>query len=161
MKEADQDRDRQFVEHLRVGDAEASRHFVREQYPAVYRYLLYQTASRDLAEDLTQETFLQAWRHLDTFSGRGSLKAWLLAIARREFLQALRRRRETASLDQIAEVPASEAAWTDAVERREEDSSMERREFLRQTAAGAMGMMLPEREVVDDRLTRKVTLARE
>jgi RNA polymerase sigma-70 factor (ECF subfamily) len=39
--------------------------------------------------------------------------------------------------------------------------AMERREFLRQTAAGAVGMMLSDtdRDIVDDRLTQKVTLA--
>ena len=37
---------------------------------------------------------------------------------------------------------------------------MERREFLRTAAAGAAGLMLPaEKEIIDDRLTRKVSLA--
>src|SRR5213078_2845232 len=41
------------------------------------------------------------------------------------------------------------------------EDNMERREFLRQAAAGAAGLMLtePEKEVVDPRLTQKVTLA--
>src|SRR5436190_6394721 len=43
----------------------------------------------------------------------------------------------------------------------DEEGKMERREFLRQAAVGAAGLMLPEveKEVIDDRLTRKVTLA--
>jgi RNA polymerase sigma-70 factor (ECF subfamily) len=42
-----------------------------------------------------------------------------------------------------------------------QEEEMERREFLRQTAAGAVGLMLSDtdRDVVDDRLTQKVTLA--
>ena len=38
---------------------------------------------------------------------------------------------------------------------------MERREFLRQAAVGAAGLMLtePEKEIVDNRLTQKVTCA--
>ena len=45
------------------------------------------------AEDLTQETFLKAWRAFGTFQGRGSLKAWLYQIATRVCLDALRQRR--------------------------------------------------------------------
>jgi RNA polymerase sigma factor (sigma-70 family) len=52
---------------------------------------LYLTGSPEAAEDLTQETFLQAWRGLGTFDGRATLRTWLHRIAHREFLQALRR----------------------------------------------------------------------
>jgi RNA polymerase sigma-70 factor, ECF subfamily len=43
------------------------------------------------AEDLTQETFLKAWRAFDGFEGRGSLKAWLYQIATRVCLDTIRR----------------------------------------------------------------------
>lgn len=45
------------------------------------------------AEDLTQETFLKAWRAFDSFEGRGSLKAWLYQIATRACLDAIRHRK--------------------------------------------------------------------
>jgi RNA polymerase sigma-70 factor, ECF subfamily len=76
---------------IRAGDVGAGHQFVREYYAGVYRYLLYLTGSPDAAEDLTQETFLQAWRGLRTFDGRATLRTWLHRIAHREFLQALRR----------------------------------------------------------------------
>lgn len=41
------------------------------------------------AEDLSQETFLRAWRAFDTFEGRGSVKAWLYQIATRACLDAI------------------------------------------------------------------------
>lgn len=49
------------------------------------------TRDRDLAEDLMQETFVRATRALGGFRG-GSPRAWLLAIARTTFLDAVRRR---------------------------------------------------------------------
>src|SRR5262249_5214384 len=55
------------LEQIRAGDAGAARHFVGDHYPRIYRYLLYLTGRREMAEDLTQETFLQAWRYLDRF----------------------------------------------------------------------------------------------
>src|SRR3954452_16318867 len=49
--------------------------------------------SLDEAEDLTQETFLRAWRFRSTYAGRASLRAWLYRIATNACLDALERRR--------------------------------------------------------------------
>jgi len=54
------DADARLLVRIRGGDADAGREFVREYYPGVYRYLLSLTGLRQTAEDLTQETFLQA-----------------------------------------------------------------------------------------------------
>jgi len=55
------------LDRLRSGQAEAGEEFVREHYAGVYRYLLSLTGRPEWAEDLTQQAFLQAWRHLDRF----------------------------------------------------------------------------------------------
>src|SRR5947199_10358965 len=93
--------DARLVEQLQQGDAEAGRRFVRDYYPGVYRYLLSLTGRREMAEDLAQETFFQAWRCLDTFEDRSSLRAWLHRIAHREFLQLLRGQRPLTSLEEV------------------------------------------------------------
>lgn len=51
---------------------------------AVHAYLLGRTHDRDLAADLTQDTFLQAWRHADTLDGWDDdhQRAWLFTVAR-------------------------------------------------------------------------------
>ncbi len=43
------------------------------------------------ADDLAQDTFLQAYRKLGSFEGQGRFASWLLGIAYRCFLQAARR----------------------------------------------------------------------
>jgi RNA polymerase sigma-70 factor (ECF subfamily) len=66
----------------------------------VYGYLLYLTKNWAVAEDLTSETFevaLRKWRRFDP--GRGTARAWILAIARSTALDwfradARRRKRE-------------------------------------------------------------------
>jgi hypothetical protein len=56
--------DARLAQGVRAGEPEASHWFVGEYYPVIFHYLLYLTGRRDVAEDLTQETFLQAWRRL-------------------------------------------------------------------------------------------------
>src|SRR2546425_11914003 len=98
------------LEQLRRGDVEAGRRFIQDHYPGIYRYLVHLTGCRDAAEDLTQETFLQAWRHLDDFEGRSTLRTWLYRIAHREFLQALRSQRAQLPLEEAGEMPEPRAA---------------------------------------------------
>ncbi len=59
------------------------------------------------AEDLLQETLLAAWRGLEQFEGRSSLRAWLYTIATNRCLNALR---ASARRPQPAGVPPGRAA---------------------------------------------------
>lgn len=74
---------------------------VREFTPVVFGVVLRRIGDRSLAEDLTQETFLHAWRARSTFRGEDaagagtSMKGWLCAIAAnvvRDHVRAQRRR---------------------------------------------------------------------
>ena len=71
----------------------------------VYRYLFSLGADADTAEDLTQETFCQALKSLDTFRGDCSPQTWLCAIAKRLWYKELERRRRFAPLPEDAPAP--------------------------------------------------------
>lgn len=57
---------------------------VGEFYHDIYRYAYWICKNRPLAEDLTQETFMRAWRAFDNLHNPGAAKAWLFTILRRE-----------------------------------------------------------------------------
>lgn len=63
----------------------------RRFYAGIYNYLRWCCRDAELAADLTQETFLQVWRHLPEYRGEQPLKAWLYRVARNEYLQYRRR----------------------------------------------------------------------
>ena len=60
------------------------RKIVDEFYTDIYRYAYWLAKSKQVAEDLTQETFLRAWRALDSLQKPEAAKAWLFTILRRE-----------------------------------------------------------------------------
>jgi RNA polymerase sigma-70 factor (ECF subfamily) len=50
----------------------------------LYRYAFWLCHNAALAEDLVQETFMRAWKAIDTLNDPASVKSWLLTILRRE-----------------------------------------------------------------------------
>jgi RNA polymerase sigma-70 factor, ECF subfamily len=104
------------LDRARAGDADAFREltdpFRRELHLHCYRIL----GSVQDAEDMVQETLLAAWRGLERFEGRASLRAWLYRIATNRCLNVLRgRRRRPKELPAMVEPPEptrlSEPIW--------------------------------------------------
>lgn len=56
------------------------------------------------AEDVLQHTFIEVWRSWDRYDPERSIEAWVLAIARRRAIDALRRRRTVLPLDAVGDV---------------------------------------------------------
>ncbi len=72
----------------------------------VFSLVLRMLTHREAAEDVTQEAFVSAWRHIDTFRG-GSFRSWLFTIAANRARDELRKgvRRPTTSLDAARDDP--------------------------------------------------------
>lgn len=107
------------------GDDVAVVEFVRRTEPAVWR-LCAALASPGMEEDLVQETYLRAFRSLQTFRGEGSPLRWVLAIARHTCADAVRRRERQRrlltrlKLEPAAEVPEPQApvsVWLEGLDR--------------------------------------------
>ena len=69
------------VEAVQDGDTEAFRHLVDRHRNTIYRILLRLVSDPHQAEELAQETFIRAWRALDSFRGDARFSTWLIQIA--------------------------------------------------------------------------------
>jgi RNA polymerase sigma-70 factor (ECF subfamily) len=65
----------------RAGDMAAFERLYRAHVARVYGLCLRMTRHQQTAEDLTQETFVNAWRSLSAFEGRSGFGTWLHRIA--------------------------------------------------------------------------------
>ncbi|HZC05188.1 MAG TPA: RNA polymerase sigma factor [Ktedonobacterales bacterium] len=99
--------------------------FFRQHERAVYACLWRLTGDPQAARDLTQETFVRAWRHYEQARGYEQPRAWLLRVATNLAFSAHRRNRaRPSSIESLtdAETPARSdpthrLAERDAVER--------------------------------------------
>jgi RNA polymerase sigma-70 factor (ECF subfamily) len=66
---------------------------VKALHGDLYRYAFWLTHEKQVAEDLVQETFLRAWRALDSLKDEKAAKSWLITILRRENARRFERKR--------------------------------------------------------------------
>ncbi|SER84617.1 RNA polymerase sigma factor [Salisediminibacterium halotolerans] len=64
----------------------------RKESDAVYSYIRILVKDHQLAEDLTQETFVKAYRSLNRWRQESALRTWLISIARNTAIDYLRRK---------------------------------------------------------------------
>lgn len=65
----------------------------KEYSPVVYRFLLSLCGDGDLAEELTSETFYQAYLHIGRFRGECKIETWLCQIGKNALSREQKRRR--------------------------------------------------------------------
>ncbi len=64
----------------------------REYGMDLYRYALWICGNDALAKDLVQETYLRAWKALDSLKDAKAAKSWLITILRREYARTFERK---------------------------------------------------------------------
>jgi RNA polymerase sigma-70 factor, ECF subfamily len=80
-----------------VHDAHFER-LVRDHHRAVHTYARSMASTPTIAEDAVQNTFLRAWKYLDSFRGNGSFEGWLIRICRRCIIDLENRQRRDTEL---------------------------------------------------------------
>lgn len=84
------EQERLFIERLRAGDKVACAQCVEMHSDGLYRVALRMMRDPQEAEDVLQETLLNAFKGISGFDGRSSLKTWLYRIAYNTALMKLR-----------------------------------------------------------------------
>ena len=89
--------EQQCLERARNGDRAAFGTLVRQHQRRVHRLALQLTGSGGDADDVTQETFLRAFRAIHRFDGRADLFTWLYRICVNVALNLRRQRKRVAT----------------------------------------------------------------
>lgn len=100
--------DRTTVESVLAGDTDAFAGLLQRHQSAVYTHMLRMVRRPEDALDLTQESFLKAFKYLAHYNPRWAFKTWLMTIATNTAINFIQKRRlQTVSLEEVAE-PAAE-----------------------------------------------------
>lgn len=145
------------LQRFQAGDPVLVRSLVETLSPRLLGYAINLTGDRDEAEDLLQETWIQAYRGRASFRGEGPLLSWLISITYNRFVSD--RRGEARRLAKRTEAGvAPRMTWTAAIAA--DDPSIDTRRAL----AAALAE-LPERQravficrLMEDRSVRETAL---
>lgn len=111
-------------------DPASARSFVERLYAShhaeIYAYLARMLRDDELAADLTQETFVKAFRAFDTLEDHNRARAWLYQIAGRTALDELRRRKIVRFVPWTGESHGTAASAEDLVLRARLSADLER-----------------------------------
>lgn len=84
-----------FVSRAIAGDKNAFGELYKIFLDRIYRFVFYLVNDEFLAEDITQNAFVKAWRNLPNFSlNRGTFQSYLFTIARNLVIDGQRKRKE-------------------------------------------------------------------
>lgn len=108
--------DGRLVADVLAGDRSAFEPLVKRYQAAIYNFAYRYTHDREEAADLTQETFLRAFRHLHRYNSSLPMRNWLYAIASnicRDWTRRRKARPVTAPWPDNGEEPPRGAAMQD------------------------------------------------
>lgn len=114
--------DRDLIDRIRGQDQAALQAFFVRHRTGVFRFIARLVRSDAVAEEITNEVFLEVWRHADRYEGRSAVTTWLLSIARNRAISSLRKRRE-ASWDEDAAAELEDDGDTPEVAAQKHDKS--------------------------------------
>lgn len=82
--------EKKIIKRAAEGDPDAFEQLVRGYQTPIYNLCLRMTGNPEDAADLSQDSFLKAWRNLDSFQFESSFSTWLYRLASNTCLDHLR-----------------------------------------------------------------------
>ena len=140
--------DELLIRRAQRGDADAFEQLLLEHQKNVYNLCYRMAGNPDDAMDLSQETFLRAWRCLDQYQFASAFSTWLYRLCSNICIDFLRRRRRQQTVPLTFEDADGEEqtyAVPDAQPLPEEQVELK---LTRETLSAAMAQLLPEHRAV-------------
>lgn len=91
------------VARVRRGDVAAFRSIFEQHHHLILQFLYGMVGDKNLAEELTQETFIRAYQNINTLKDETKLATWLCAIAKNMGYNTFRARRSAPQIIEIDE----------------------------------------------------------
>ncbi len=85
----------------------------RSYFKDVFLYMCSLSANEDIAEEITQETFVKALRSIGTFDGSKDIRAWLFTIARNTYFTYCKRRKIYADEEMTEDAASVQTDFTE------------------------------------------------
>jgi RNA polymerase sigma-70 factor (ECF subfamily) len=86
--------DLELVRRVAAGEEAALRALIAAHQTRVFRFVTRLVANTAVAEEVTNEVFLEVWRNAGKFEGASAPGTWILSIAHHRAVSRLRKRRE-------------------------------------------------------------------
>src|SRR3954465_2834417 len=85
--------DEALVEATKGGDDNAYQELMRRYAEAIYNFARQYAKNDEDAEDITQDSFYKAWKHIKRFTAERAWKPWLYARARNTALDYVKKKK--------------------------------------------------------------------
>ena len=121
-----EDDDNSLVRRICLRDSIAMETFYKRHASSIYSFAFRRMNDAALADEVVNDTLLQAWFSASTFAGQSSPKTWLLGVAKNKILDALRCKGK--------------------LEARQQDTSDEEQQAFADTAPGAYAQLLAKQQ---------------
>ena len=86
-------REKILIRRVKSHDRDAAEALIKANYKKLYNFLLRTCKQKELAEDITQETFIKAWNSIEQFRGDCRFSTWLIGIGYNKYLDVRKQNR--------------------------------------------------------------------
>ncbi|WP_417799627.1 RNA polymerase sigma factor [Tenacibaculum sp.] len=107
--------DQTYIDKILKGDTNAYAFLVEKYKVMVFSLALKMVKSREEAEEISQDTFIKAYRNLPKFKGESKFSTWLYKITYRTCLDSLKKNKEKYITNPIDEVVINRIQSTDGI----------------------------------------------
>ena len=107
--------DQTYIDKVLKGDTNAFSILVEKYKTMVFTLALKMVKSREEAEEISQDTFIKAFKNLNKFKGDSKFSTWLYKIGYRTCLDSLKKNKEKYNTDTIDEITINKIKSTEGV----------------------------------------------